>query len=263
MAEFPRTEQEERLDVLFDELTAGFKELEKLTDPGKQSAKLDVLKGKIQDAKALIKEFEREARTDGISPKELARRKAELVDEVNTFMSLRKTHANQIQSRRELLGGAQEGGGAGQVRVEDMSTQQVITKGRGEIQDIDNRLARAEKVVDDTIQIGVQTAAELAEQTKQMEKIVDDLDNIEFSLKKARKVLSDITRGLITDKFIKIMLLLVMVAVIVVVVLKIVDKEDDSFPQPRDIGVTRKLLKVEAFRHSTYGFPSSGMRFPS
>ena len=45
-----------------------------------------------------------------------------------------------------------------------------------------------------------QTAATLHEQSKQMEKIVDDLDEIEFSMKRAGVVIRDITRGVMTDK---------------------------------------------------------------
>lgn len=80
---------------------------------------------------------------------------------------------------------------------------------------VEGALNRAEKVVEDTIQIGAQarasdqftvveavsqTAAELKEQTRQMERVVDDLDDIEFTMKKARKVLVDLTRGILTDK---------------------------------------------------------------
>lgn len=45
-----------------------------------------------------------------------------------------------------------------------------------------------------------QTASTLAGQTKQLEKVVDGLNEIEFNMKKATKVIRDITRGLATDK---------------------------------------------------------------
>jgi novel plant SNARE len=45
-----------------------------------------------------------------------------------------------------------------------------------------------------------QTAAALNDQTRQLNKIVDDLADIEFNVKKATKVIGDITRGLLTDK---------------------------------------------------------------
>lgn len=44
------------------------------------------------------------------------------------------------------------------------------------------------------------TAVTLDGQTKQMEQVLDSLDDIQFSLKKAGQVIRDITRGLATDK---------------------------------------------------------------
>lgn len=46
----------------------------------------------------------------------------------------------------------------------------------------------------------VQAAQGLHDQTKQLNDIVDHLADIEFNMKKASKVITDITRGLLTDK---------------------------------------------------------------
>ncbi len=43
-------------------------------------------------------------------------------------------------------------------------------------------------------------AATLGDQTNQLNKIVDDLNEIEFNMKKASAVIRDIARGLLTDK---------------------------------------------------------------
>ena len=43
-------------------------------------------------------------------------------------------------------------------------------------------------------------AETLEDQTKQMERIAGDLDEIKFTLKKAEKVIRDITRSMATDK---------------------------------------------------------------
>lgn len=45
-----------------------------------------------------------------------------------------------------------------------------------------------------------QTAATLHDQTQQLNKIVDDLNEIEFTMKKASKVIRDIGKGIMTDK---------------------------------------------------------------
>ncbi|CAD7699840.1 unnamed protein product [Ostreobium quekettii] len=117
-----------------------------------------------------------------------------------------------------------------------MKTEEVIAEGRKAMRDVDVRLARAERVVEDTVQIGVQTAATLHEQSKQMDKIVDDLDEIEFTMKAAGRVVRDITRGIMTDRCIRCLLFLILVAIIVVVVLKVTDDDDDSFPKPKVFG---------------------------
>ena len=46
-----------------------------------------------------------------------------------------------------------------------------------------------------------QTAATLHDQTQQLNKIVDDLNEIEFTMKKASKVLRDIGKGIMTDRW--------------------------------------------------------------
>lgn len=45
-----------------------------------------------------------------------------------------------------------------------------------------------------------QTAATLHDQTQQLNKIVDDLNEIEFTMKKASKVIADIGKGIMTDR---------------------------------------------------------------
>ena len=52
----------------------------------------------------------------------------------------------------------------------------------------------------DCVQIGTKVAETLEDQTKQMERIAGDLDEIKFTLKKAEKVIRDITRSMATDK---------------------------------------------------------------
>lgn len=49
-------------------------------------------------------------------------------------------------------------------------------------------------------QVATETAATLDGQTKQMEGVLNSLDEIHFSLKKANQVIRDITRRIATDK---------------------------------------------------------------
>lgn len=75
-----------------------------------------------------------------------------------------------------------------------------MVKGRKDIKETEQGLIRANKIVEDTIQVANSTAETLNAQTEQLERTLDNLDKIEFSLKTAKRVIRDITRGLATDK---------------------------------------------------------------
>lgn len=54
----------------------------------------------------MIREFEREARTDGMPPNELNARKKDLVQQLNGFIGMKKAYGQQAAQRGELLDGA-------------------------------------------------------------------------------------------------------------------------------------------------------------
>ena len=81
-----------------------------------------------------------------------------------------------------------------------LSTTELIVEGRKKIKESDESLIRSEKLVAETIDIGTKTAEKLHDQTKQLERVADDLDQIHFSLKKASRIIRDITRSIATDK---------------------------------------------------------------
>jgi novel plant SNARE len=85
-----------------------------------------------------------------------------------------------------------------------MSTQQMIDSGKKQIKEVDSALKRSEKVVEDTIAIATNTAETLHKQTEQLERTLDSLDEVHFTLKKAKQVIRDITRGIATDKCVTI-----------------------------------------------------------
>ena len=52
----------------------------------------------------LIKDFEQEARTDGMPPAELATRKKGLVQQLNDFIAMKKERGASITAKQELIG---------------------------------------------------------------------------------------------------------------------------------------------------------------
>uniref|UniRef100_A0A383WGN5 t-SNARE coiled-coil homology domain-containing protein n=1 Tax=Tetradesmus obliquus TaxID=3088 RepID=A0A383WGN5_TETOB len=220
-----KTDQEIRLDALFGAFELDFGKLEKARDPAKVQGLLKEVTKKLKDAKALIHEFEREARTDGMPAREMADRKRRAANELNRFIALKKQYSSTEDGRNELLAGAgpvTAGQAETSVGYDGMTMQELMKEGRKGVQEIDGTLNRAEKVVEDTLQIGQQTAATLHDQTQQLNKIVDDLNEIEFTMKKATKIIADIGKGIMTDRCIMFLLFLVVCGVIALVVVKVV-----------------------------------------
>lgn len=123
------------------------------------------------------------------------------------------------------------GGGAadpGSVDLQMMEAGELVQFGRGKIKETDDAIERSKATVANTIQVGAQTAEALKDQTGQMERIVDGLDEIHFSLKKSMKLIKDLTRGLATDKCILTLLFIVVCGVVAVIAVKIagLDKDD-------------------------------------
>ena len=127
-----------------------------------------------------------------------------------------------------------------------METEDALAYGRGKMRETDDAIERSRATVANTIQLGTQTAEALRHQTGQMEKIVDDLDEIHFSLKKATRVIKDLTRGLATDKCILTLLFIVVAGVVTVIAVKAagLDK-DDEVAKVRRMYSRRMLLLWE------------------
>ena len=75
----------------------------------------------------------------------------------------------------------------------EMSTQELMTKGRKEMQAQEDSLIRAQRIVESTIEVGTKTAETLHQQGQQMERVLDALEEIKFSMKEANQVIRDIT----------------------------------------------------------------------
>ena len=53
---------------------------------------------------SLIRDFEKEVRTDDVQPSELAARKRELTHQLNRFVGMKKQHSASAQQRAALMG---------------------------------------------------------------------------------------------------------------------------------------------------------------
>mmetsp|Transcript_5137 Transcript_5137/g.11178 ORF Transcript_5137/g.11178 Transcript_5137/m.11178 type:complete len:294 (+) Transcript_5137:264-1145(+) len=226
MADWPKLDQEERLESLFKEISKDFRKINKAKNPDKLHQHVKDVTNRLKECKGLIKDFEREARVEGMPAAILANRKREMVNQLNAFIEMKKQVAQGQVDKTDLLSGAKV---EQEENYDKMTNQQIISAGKAAIEDTNKTLDRAARIVEDTLQVGAQTAEALQDQSQQLNRIVDDLNEIEFTMKTASKVIKDITKGLLTDKCIGFLLFAVTAGVVVIIVLKIVNPNKDKF----------------------------------
>ncbi|CAK9157236.1 unnamed protein product [Ilex paraguariensis] len=244
----------------FRALANGFQKLDKIKDSNRQSKQLDDLTGRMRECKRLIKEFDREIKEEeGKNPpevnKQLNDEKQSMIKELNSFVALRKTYMSTFGNKRVEL--FDMGAGASEPTADDnvqmasaMSNQELVNAGTKTMDETDQALERSKQVVHQTIEVGTQTATTLKGQTEQMGRIVNELDTIQFSIKKASQLVKEIGRQVATDKCIMLFLFLIVCGVIAIIIVKIVNPNNKSI---RDIPglappapTTRRLLYLKA-----------------
>ncbi|XP_020691291.1 novel plant SNARE 11-like [Dendrobium catenatum] len=222
-------------------LSNGFQKLDKIKDPNRQSRQLEELTEKMRECKRLIKEFDRELKVEESNNttsvnKTLNERKQAMIKELNSFVALKKQYAGSLGNKRIELFDAQEvGHRPGEEDVflaSSMTNQQLMDTGGRMMNEADQAIERSKKVVEDTVNVGAETAAALKAQTEQMSRIVNELDSIHFSMKKASQLVKEIGRQVATDRCIMALLFLIVVGVIAIIIVKIVNPKNKDI---RDI----------------------------
>ncbi|XP_011100675.1 novel plant SNARE 12 [Sesamum indicum] len=244
-------------------LANGFGKLDKIKDPSRQSKQLEDLTGKMRECKRLIKDFDREIKDEESRNrpevnKQLNDEKQSMIKELNSYVALRKTYMSTLGNKRVEL--FDVGTGASEATADDnvplaseMSNQELINAGMKTMDETDQAIERSKQVVHQTIEVGTQTATTLKGQTEQMGRIVNELDTIQFSIKKASQLVKEIGRQVATDKCIMLFLFLIVCGVIAIIIVKIVNPNNKSI---RDIpglappaSTRRRLLYVKPVQH--------------
>uniref|UniRef100_A0A1D1ZJA9 Putative plant SNARE 11 n=1 Tax=Anthurium amnicola TaxID=1678845 RepID=A0A1D1ZJA9_9ARAE len=246
---------EGRVNDIFRALSNGFQKLEKIKDPSRRSRQLEELTEKMRECKRLIKEFDRESKeeenrnTPDIN-RILSDKKQSMIKELNSYVALKKQYASNLENKRIDLFDAPSGDGFGEENVllaSSMTNQQLMENGNRMMDETDQAIERSKKVVEDTVNVGAETAAALKAQTEQMSRIVNELDSIHFSIKKASQLVKEIGRQVATDRCIMALLFIIVLGVISVIIVKIVNPNNKDI---RDIPglappANRKLLWVD------------------
>ncbi|KAK1279237.1 putative plant SNARE 11 [Acorus gramineus] len=233
-------------------LANGFQKLEKIKDTNRRSRQLEELTGKMRECKRLIKEFdiemkEEESRNTPDTNRMLNEKKQSMIKELNSYVALKKQYASSLENKRIDLFDGGGGDGFGEENVllaSNMTNQQLMDTGNRMMDETDQTVERSKKVVEDTINVGAETSAALKAQTEQMSRIVNELDSIHFSIKKASQLVKEIGRQVATDRCIMAMLFLIVMGVIAVIIVKLINPHNKDI---RDIPglappAARKLL---------------------
>ncbi|KAB1224695.1 putative plant SNARE 11 [Morella rubra] len=175
----------------------------------------------------LIKDFDREVkdlenRNDPGTNKMLNEKKQSMIKELNSYVALKKQYAANLDNKRiDLFDGGTEAYGEENVLLaSSMTNQQLVDRGNTMMNETDHAIERSKKVVHETINVGTETASALKAQTEQMSRIVNELDSIHFSIKKASQLVKELGRQVATDRCIMALLFLIVVGVIAVIIVK-------------------------------------------
>ncbi|KAH8494991.1 hypothetical protein H0E87_018243 [Populus deltoides] len=214
--------------------------------------------------------------------KQLNDEKQSMIKELNSYVQLRKTieyitsnrhllhfniwgtfevlapdpawwvcrYMNSLDNKRvelfDMGAGASEPMAEENVRMASaMSNQELVDAGMKTMNETDQAIERSKQVVEQTIEVGTQTAVTLKGQTEQMGRIVNELDTIQFSIKKASQLVKEIGRQVATDKCIMLFLLLIVCGVVAIIVVKIVNpsnKDIRDIPGLAPPAPSRRLL---------------------
>ncbi|XVF62357.1 hypothetical protein PTKIN_Ptkin09bG0001100 [Pterospermum kingtungense] len=239
----------------FRALANGFQRLDNIKDSNRQSKQLEELTAKMRDCKRLIKEFDRETKDEeSRNPpevnKQLNDEKQSMIKELNSYVALRKTYMNSLGNKKielfDMGAGVSEPTADDNVKVAStMSNQELIDHGMKTMDETDQAIERSKKVVEQTVEVGTQTSVTLKGQTEQMGRIVNELDTIQFSIKKASQLVKEIGRQVATDKCIMLFLFLIVCGVIAIIVVKIVNpnnKDIRDIPGLAPPAPSRRLL---------------------
>jgi len=81
-----------------------------------------------------------------------------------------------------------------------LSTPELIAAGRFLMAETDASLFRSARSIAQTVEVGTRTAAALADQATQLERILDDADAMRGAARRGRRVIVDVARGAATDR---------------------------------------------------------------
>eukprot|EP00033_Pygsuia_biforma_P001385 GCRY01001567.1.p1 GENE.GCRY01001567.1~~GCRY01001567.1.p1 ORF type:complete len:229 (+),score=43.87 GCRY01001567.1:227-913(+) len=121
-----------------------------------------------------------------------------------------------------LVGGSRPDNG-----VDDMSAMEVIDAAKKVQDESKDSIARSQRKIHETQEIGAETSVKLKSQTEQLGRIQEDVRKVESNLKRADRQIRVFMRRMATDRIILFFLLLIVIGVVVIIVYDQVKGSDD------------------------------------
>jgi len=218
---------DEDLTELITEIERGIDGLRKLS-PVAKNQRINELQGRMQRAKQVLQAFKVEMR-------ELPREAAATYDAKAKahHATLQKLHGDLQWAKTE---GSAAAGGAR--NVDDMTSGEIIQEGAG-IQDKSKAAVdRMKRQIEESKQVGAETASKLKGQTEQLKNIDQDIMKVKSNLKRADLLLRAFMRRMATDKIFMVFMCLIFCGIIAIIVAKALDVEgtdDLNAPTPDEL----------------------------
>eukprot|EP00921_Rhytidocystis_pertsovi_P020160 GHVQ01031999.1.p1 GENE.GHVQ01031999.1~~GHVQ01031999.1.p1 ORF type:complete len:227 (+),score=25.19 GHVQ01031999.1:237-917(+) len=155
----------------------------------------------------------------GIPVEDARALRAQLDDQMTQFKNLlteyewKKTEI----SRDQLVASAEAN--ESELNVDEMSRERIVAYG-DEVQDQTHEsIQRMKRMVGETEQIGHEVVQRLDDQTEQMARIHEKMNDVEYNLKRAQKTMRSIARNAASDRCVQVSCVLIFIFLIIVIAL--------------------------------------------
>jgi len=216
---------EEEINDLIAEIRKGIDGLAKIKSPPEKQNKITFLKSRLNRLKDVHKSFKIELRDipkTSVEKNTYEKKGKEFADSINQLIK----DLDWVQERADLIGDSKP------QDLDGMTTDDILNKAQRTQQQTVDTVDRIIKQVDETKNIGAETTQKLKEQTEQLARAEDGLNEIDDNLKLASKQLRSFARRVMTDKLILGFACLLVLAIIFIIIWEAIKNHSSGTPTP-------------------------------
>jgi len=160
----------------------------------------------IEDAKQILKNMEEFANNN--KERSLQSKNRTYSRELTTLQRDLQTSSLDTFSRRDDYGYGDD------LESQKMDQRVRLLVGNEKLEETNDRLLNTQQIATETEEIGVNILGELSSQRQQLERTRDNLNLINDNIIKGRKILSSMSRRIVTNKIILLFIIIVLIAAI-------------------------------------------------